>query len=103
MVESHGIPTIIREDCAAYLHCGLKDFRVGRTRHSGLTRRDYVVVEDSKLIDHAQREVLIGRKRCHGSSRLVLVDQPIDLLAMGTVTGPGVHQILRPQRWIIRE
>ncbi len=79
-----------------------QDQRVGDTLPGlpGLERRQDVMASEAEGLDHREREILVGVEAGHRSGSLVLLDLPIDLLAMGEDVTPGIDEILRPQRGI---
>jgi len=63
---------------------------------SGILASLDVVSQAAELLDHGQREVLVGVQPGHGSGRLVRLDLVVDFVAVSAYVRPRVRQVLCP-------
>lgn len=72
----------------------------GKVGPARISAGQHIVTKHSEVFGDRIRKVLVRVYSCHKLCRLVLGDLRLDLVAMGAVVRPGVHQILGVQRRI---
>lgn len=99
------VPAIERQQNAAAGGRVGQDVRVGDGTIGlpSLERCDHVVAELAQRLDDLQREVLVRVERRHESSGLVASDGLVDLRPVGVGVRPGLHEIGRAKRGVIRQ
>jgi len=92
------VPAIQRQN-RAFFHARLfQDLGIGRsTARKAPDDRGHVMAIRSQCLYHRQRHVLVRQQPRHDSSRLVLRDLALDLVAVTPHVGPGIGEILRAQ------